>query len=93
MPDSPRCLPTSSRCRLAKALREHWLERLLQGERAVLQVLVDAYPEAVSRDDITNVTEYKRSTRDAYIARLSTRKLVAARAGGVVASDVLFAGA
>lgn len=74
-----------------EALRAHWLERLPQGERAVFQMLVEAYPQAVSRDEITNATEYKRSTRDAYIARLSTRKLVVARAGAIVASETLFA--
>ena len=74
------------------ALRAHWLRRLPAGEAAVFQLLVDSYPRAVSRDEITNLTEYKRSTRDAYIQRLGTRKLVVARSGEVVAADMLFDG-
>lgn len=71
-------------------LREHWLQRLPAGERAVFAVLVEAYPSAVSRDEITERTSYKRSTRDAYIQRLGLRKLVNAEGGEVSASAFLF---
>jgi hypothetical protein len=73
-------------------LREHWLRRLPAGEATVFRVLVEAYPNPVTRDEITDITEYKRSTRDAYIQRLGTRKLVTARSDGVVANDNLFPG-
>jgi hypothetical protein len=73
-------------------LRDHWLRKLPQGESAVLRVLVEAYPEPVSRDRVTNATGFKRSTRDAYLSRLSTRKLAIAHRGGMVAaSPILFA--
>ncbi len=73
------------------ALREHWLGRLPAGEAAVLRVLIDAWPErGCGRDEITDATGYKRSTRDAYIQRLRTRELVDVEGGLVFASDVLF---
>jgi hypothetical protein len=77
-------LPTGS------ALREHWLATLPAGEKAVLEVLVAAYPNRVSRDEISAHTDYKRSTRDAYIQRLGVRKLAKAGPDGVVANENLF---
>jgi hypothetical protein len=71
-------------------LREHWLNRLPQGERAVFELLIEAYPHGVARDEITERTGYKRSTRDAYIQRLGLRKLVNAGRDGVSASAFLF---
>jgi cell division septum initiation protein DivIVA len=72
------------------ALREHWIRTLPVGERAVLEVLAAAHPDAVSRDEITDRTSYKRSTRDAYIQRLTLRKLVVSESGAVRASPMLF---
>jgi hypothetical protein len=77
-------LPTGS------ALREHWLRELPEGERAVLSVLLPAYPSAVDRDLISEATGYKRSTRDAYLQRLGARKLVVDTRDGMLASDMLF---
>lgn len=72
-------------------LQAYWIGRLPAGERAVLQVLIDAHPSAVSRDTISDKTEYKRSTRDAYIQRLDARKLIdASRSGEVRAAEGLF---
>lgn len=72
-------------------LREHWLRRLPEGERRVLEVVVDGHPRAVARDSITDVTGYKRSTRDAYLQRLASRRLVVAGGSGTVsASPELF---
>lgn len=74
------------------ALRAHWLRELPEGERKVLEVLIEAYPREVEREVVSETTGYKRSTRDTYLQRLTTRKLVDAVArGGVRASKVLFA--
>lgn len=74
-----------------EALRAYWLDRLPEGERRVLEVVIDVYPRAASRDMITNATDYKRSTRDSYLQRLGSRKLVEALARGEVrASETLF---
>lgn len=74
-------------------LRDHWLRRLPEGERRVLEVLVAEYPAAVPRETISECTGYKRSTRDAYVQRLKSRMLIATSGDGVSASDTLFDGA
>lgn len=57
-------------------LQRHWMERLPPGERAILQVLLTAYPDPVNRDCLKDATEYQRSSRDAYLQRLKARRLV-----------------
>lgn len=71
------------------ALLEHWLNRLPEGERKILEVAAAEFPEAVSRDWIGECTGYKRSTRDAYLQRLSTRKLVKTERDGIRLSEEL----
>lgn len=71
-------------------LREHWMSRLPEGERRVLAVIVEAYPRPVDRERISELTEYKRSSRDTYLQRLSARQLITSERGVVRASDVLF---
>jgi hypothetical protein len=58
------------------ALREYWLGRLPVGEKAVLEVLVGQYPKVVDRERISELTDYARSSRDTYLQRLSSRKLI-----------------
>lgn len=74
-------------------LRAYWLEgdRLPDGERAVLTTLVASYPTAIEREAIRTATDYKRSSVDAYIARLKARRLVVIESGRVKASETLFA--
>jgi len=72
-----------------RSLYEHWIERLPAGEARILKSLEEAYPEAVSRDQISTVTGFARSSRDAYIQRLKARRLVEDRNGGVRMSDTL----
>lgn len=72
------------------ALREHVLRTLPEGERKVLEVLISAWPNEVARDDIDAATGYKRSSRDAYLQRLSARELVAATGGRASAAPTLF---
>ncbi|MDB5297225.1 MAG: hypothetical protein JWO31_3208, partial [Phycisphaerales bacterium] len=73
------------------ALRAHWLAKLPEGERRVLQVLVNRHPAAVSREEVDEATGYKRSSRDTYLQRLASRRLVEAEGRGQVrASRTLF---
>lgn len=75
------------------ALRTWWLEQLPDGERACLQVLIEAHPDPVARDAVGEATGYKRSTRDAYLQRLGTRRLVEDGGRGMVrAAALLFTG-
>lgn len=83
--DSFEPLPTGAE------LREYWLNRLSGGEKAVFEVIIASYPEEISREEITNKTNYKRSSRDTYIQRLSQRKLIKTLPGSmVIASEKLF---
>jgi hypothetical protein len=72
------------------ALREHWLQNLPDGERKVFSVVVDAYPDPVDRDTIGERTEFKKSTRNAYISRLNVRKIIVIARDGVTAAKELF---
>lgn len=74
-----------------EALRDHWFGILPQGERAILEVLVANYPKAVDREKLSEATGYQRSSRDAYLQRLSAKELVdIVGRGEVKASDNLF---
>lgn len=71
-------------------LRAHWLARLPGGERAILELLVEAFPDQLTRPAIEEATGYKRSTRDKFIQLLAARKLIEADNSGVRASAELF---
>lgn len=72
-------------------LREYWLNRLGGGERTIFELIINEYPEPITRDEISEKTEYKRSSRDQYLQRLAQRKLVNVLSGKrVKASDKLF---
>lgn len=83
-------LPNAEPLPTGQALQDYWLERLPEGERAILNVLIPAYPDAVDREQISEVTGYKRSTRDRYLQYLANKELVQAGRGEVKASDNLF---
>lgn len=73
------------------ALLDWWRQRLPQGECAVLDVLVAEAGKPVAREVIDERTSFKRSSRDAYLSRLSARRLVqTAGRGEVRASAELF---
>jgi uncharacterized protein len=75
------------------ALREHWLSRLPEGERRLLELLCTAYPNEVSGDSLSASTGYARSSRNTYLQRLRSRQLVTTSGGSARASDTLFDGA
>jgi len=73
------------------ALRDYWYRELPDGERNVLRILVDAYPDAVEKTSVDEQTGYARSSRDAYISRMRAKQLVVdVGRGAVKASEVLF---
>jgi hypothetical protein len=74
-----------------KDLREHWLRHLPQGERVILELLTDCYPQAATREQLSQGTGYKRSSRDAYVQKLRSRGLIQITgAGELRASEELF---
>lgn len=78
-------LPTGSE------LQEYWFAKLPEGERKILEILVHANGRPVDREDLDDATGYKRSSRDAYLSRLSARRLVeVAGRSQVQASGTLF---
>jgi hypothetical protein len=73
------------------ALLDHWRTRLPAGELAVLEVAVAAYPGAADKERISETTGYQRSSRDTYLQRLRSRRLVEVHRDGVRAAEALFA--
>jgi len=73
-----------------EALQDYWRQQLPEGERAVLDFLIDVHPDVADRESISEETGYKRSTRDAYLQRLKAKQLVVLEGGGVRATDNLF---
>jgi len=72
-------------------LQQHWLSVLPQGEKAILQVLINHHPASVPRETISEQTGFQRSTRDAYIQRMAAKEIVSSVGRGEVkASDYLF---
>lgn len=72
-----------------EALQQYWLGRLPEGERKILEILIDAYPRAVERQAIDDATGYKRSSRDAYLQRMKAKRLWTADGGGVRMAEAL----
>lgn len=90
-PGGRRAAPDAKPLPTGEALQNYWFERLPEGERVILKVLVARHPKAISRDDLSEEIPYKRSSRDAYLQRLAAKQLIAEPSRGVVcASDVLF---
>jgi hypothetical protein len=74
-----------------EALYQWWRSgRLPEGEQKILDVLWNS-PGPIKRDDLDELTGYKRSSRDAYLSRLAARRLVETPSSGMVqASGALF---
>ena len=72
------------------ALRDYWLTVLPKGEREILSILCAHYPRHVSRQHISDETGYALSSRNTYLQRLHSRKLVKSDGAGVRAADTLF---
>lgn len=74
-----------------QALRDYWIDRLPEGERLIFETVLNVYPKAVDREEVSRLTGYKRSTRNAYIQRLAARLLVRSLGDQIAASEDLFA--
>lgn len=80
-------IPNAAPLPTGAALQQHWMSILPEGERKILEVLIDSYPEPVFRETLEEKTGYKKSSRDAYIVRLRAKQLVEVAGGGVVAAS------
>jgi CRP-like cAMP-binding protein len=61
---------------VGQELQDYWMQRLPEGERKVLEVIVRAFPDSLERTAIDELTGYRRSSRDTYLQRLRARQLV-----------------
>ncbi len=73
-----------------KLLRDHWLSHLPQGERKILETLIEAYPKGVDRESLSKATGYTGSSLQTYLPRLSAKSLATTSGGETIASEDLF---
>jgi hypothetical protein len=71
-------------------LRDYWQRRLPGGEKKLFEVIINAYPDAVDRQQLDEATGYKRSSRDTFLHRLRNRQLIEVHGTAVRASERLF---
>lgn len=72
-------------------LQDHHLRTLPEGERKILAYLLDQGDREVDREEISEATNYKATSRNEYIRRLVARKLVVPIGKGLVkVSDKLY---
>lgn len=72
-------------------LRDHWRRELPQGERAIFEILLRAYPDDVDREEIDALTGYSRSTRNTYIQKMAAKELIQVTTPGrIKANDHLY---
>jgi hypothetical protein len=78
-------LPTGSE------LQEYWRRKLPQGEKALFELIISNSGEPVDREWLGEQTGYKRSSRDAYLSRMMSRRIIEEAGRGMVrAATILF---
>ncbi len=70
------------------ALVAYWRARLPEGERRLLDVLLEVHGKDIARDALDDAAGYKRSSRDAYLTRLKARGLVDFSGRGTVRASM-----
>jgi predicted transcriptional regulator len=75
-----------------RALRDHWLSELPDGESKILSILFGVYPHVMSVDEIVQRTPYTLSSVKTYVTRLKTKGLIVVEGGAPRASAILFEG-
>lgn len=83
-------LPDAEPLPTGAELRDHWLRELPSGEKRILEVLIEDFPKAVSREDLSERTGFARSTRDRYLQYMANKQVIQATRGEVRASEDLF---
>jgi Helicase HerA, central domain len=85
-----QALPDSAPLPTGDALQEHWLAILPEGERKILNALIAARGDPVSRDDLQAITQYAARSIETYVPRLAAKGLVVSNRGEIRASEDLF---
>ncbi len=71
-------------------LQDHLMRTLPMGEKKILGVLLENYPNVISREEISEQTGYKITSRNEYLRRLNARRLIAFEGVEIKAVDNLF---
>lgn len=73
-------------------LRRNWISSLPKGEAEILEILISNYPNPVSRNQLTELTGYKKDTRNTYLRTLINKLFLVndLPSSNVKASDYLF---
>ena len=73
------------------ALQEHVLKTLPEGERKILAYMLECGEREIEREEISEATNYKTTSRNEYLRRLIARKLVVVAGKSTVkVSDKLY---
>lgn len=68
-------------------LRDYWLKKLPEGERKIFAVICEE--GRATRDQIMELTDYKRTSTNEYLRKLKARKLVVEMNNDILLSDNL----
>lgn len=82
-PEGVAALPDFEPLPTGQALVDYWRARLPEGERRILDVLLEQGGD-VAREVIDHETNYKRSSRDAYLVRMKARGVIEIADRGMV---------
>lgn len=61
-----------------RALREHWLSKLSGGEKQIFETLCKAQGRPLTREELGEAVNLKKSTRDLYLQQLMRKQIVEA---------------
>lgn len=78
----------------AAEMRDMWVERFTGGARRMLELLLDAWPAAIDKDDLADAAGITKTggTFSTYLSRLRSNGLIELNGGPIRASDSLFPG-
>jgi hypothetical protein len=83
-------LPDAEPLPTGKALRDYWLANLPEGERKILEVLIEERGGAITREQLQAATNYAERSIGTYLPKLAAKNLIESGRGEVRASKELF---
>lgn len=83
-------LPDAEPLPTGEGLQRYWLERLPEGEKRILKVLLDAEGHPVTREKLQDLTQYATRSLTTYLPKLVQKSLAIVGKGEVRAAEELF---
>ena len=71
-------------------LQRYWLDNLPIGEKKILEICLEIYPQWIEKSNIDSATGQARATRDKYIGFLRAKYLIEDQSGSIRAHADLF---